>query len=57
MTDIKKRKLIGRASDYFSDQLEDLDIISAKTGISRAQLLREGADAMINKYRKHLPKK
>jgi hypothetical protein len=57
MAEIAKRKLVGKASDYFEDQLADLDIISAKIGISRAQLLREGADLMINKHKKYLPKK
>lgn len=54
MIEIEKRKLVGKASDYFEDQLADLDIIAAKTGISRAALLREGADVVIHKYRKYL---
>lgn len=57
MTELKKRTLIGVTRDIFKDQLDDLNIISAKTGTSVAGLIREGIDIVIHKYRKHLPKK
>jgi hypothetical protein len=57
MEEIKKRVLTGKSSDYFQDQLDNLDEISAKSGIKRASLLREGADYIIDKYKKFLSKK
>lgn len=56
MAEIKKRTLVGRATDFFKDQLEDLDIIAAHTGISRAQLLRSGADYVIAQHKAILDK-
>lgn len=49
MANEKKRKLVGRASDFFEDQLNHLDIIAAATGISRAALIRQGCDVIINR--------
>jgi len=44
----EKRKSVRAASVYFQDQLDNLDLIILEKGGSRADLLRQGADSIIN---------
>ena len=53
----KTRVLMSKSSDYFEDQINDLNAIAKASGINRAVLLREGAEYVIKKYRKYLPEK
>lgn len=46
-----KRKKARYASVYFVDQIEKLDEIATAKDVSRADLLREGADIVIDKYK------
>lgn len=50
----KKRTSVKIASVYFEDQINDVDEIGGKKGISRSQLLREGADAVISANKEFL---
>ena len=43
-----KRNKIKIASVYFEDQIENIDTIGEVKGVSRSQLLREGADLVVS---------
>lgn len=47
MAKIEKRKSVRAASVFYVDQIEDLDIIAARTNVSRADLVRQGAEHII----------
>jgi hypothetical protein len=51
-TENEKRKLVKDTSRYFVDQLKDIEKITARTGLNKSNILREGADMAIEKYNK-----
>lgn len=49
---VKKRKTALVNADLWEDQVKAMQEITNETGLSRAFMLREGADLMIKKYGK-----